>query len=89
MVLKLFFKKLFIILKYEPTTITGYLDEARRLYEESLEMREIVHGKHSLKVAESMQNLGIDFTIRFLFFFLETFYCMKKIFSTIIFFYFF
>lgn len=38
--------------------VLGQLEEARPLYEESLQLRKIVHGEYSLKVAESMQNLA-------------------------------
>lgn len=38
--------------------VLGQLDEAKPLYEESMQLRKIVHGEQSLKVAESMQNLA-------------------------------
>jgi len=38
--------------------VLGRLDEAKPLYEESLNLRKIVYGEHSLKAAESMQNLA-------------------------------
>jgi len=38
--------------------VLGQLDEARPLYEESMQLRKVVHGEYSLKVAESMQNLA-------------------------------
>ena len=41
--------------------VLGQLDEARPLYEESMQLRKVVHGEHSLKVAESMQNLATVF----------------------------
>lgn len=38
--------------------VLGNLDEAKPLYEESLNLRKIVYGESSVKVAESMQNLS-------------------------------
>jgi tetratricopeptide (TPR) repeat protein len=38
--------------------VLGRVEDARCIYEESLQLRMVVHGKSSLKAAESMQNLA-------------------------------
>ena len=48
--------------------VLGNMDEAKPLYEESLQLRTVVYGERSIKVAESKQNLAtiLDSQGRFL-----------------------
>ena len=38
--------------------VLGSMEEAKPLYEESLQLRTVVYGERSIKVAESKQNLA-------------------------------